>query len=280
MARLRVELIYWWRHHRRARLARPTLFTELLQLRKLHDRDPRLAVMTDKLGAKTLVTERLGADWVVPTLWSGTRLPEACSWTPPFVVKSRHGCNQTIVVRDPAACWAEVRRRAEGWQGHYYGGWLDEWGYRDVPRGIVVEPFVGEGDALPVDYKVYVFGGRAAFVQVHLDRERNHRWIVHDPDWRRFGTGREDVPWPTRLADMLAAAETMAAGFDFARVDFYQPGDRPLFGEMSFYPGSGLDPFDPPELDAIMGELWLAAAPSWLPSRLDPIVDRLEAAPV
>ena len=58
---------------------------------------------------------------------------------------------------------------------------------------------------------------------------------------------------------MLSAAEEMARGFDFARVDFYQPEDQPLFGEVTFYPGSGLHPIDPPELDAKWGRLWLDA---------------------
>ena len=59
---------------------------------------------------------------------------------------------------------------------------------------------------------------------------------------------------------MLSAAEELAHGFDFVRVDFYQPAEQPLFGEISFYPGSGLAPFDPPELDAAMGRLWLHAS--------------------
>jgi hypothetical protein len=58
---------------------------------------------------------------------------------------------------------------------------------------------------------------------------------------------------------MMAAAEEMARGFEFARVDFYQPGEHPLFGEVTFYPGSGLDKFDPVELDEVMGGLWLNA---------------------
>ena len=236
--------------------------------------------MTDKIGVKEFVSERLGVDWLIPTLWCGLDLPERCPWTPPFVVKSRHGCAQTIVV-DVDTDWNEVRRRARAWVTKPYGGWLDEWGYRDVPRGIVVEPYIGAGATLPIDYKVYVFGGRAAFVQVHLGRGGHaHRWIVHDREWRRYGTGRDRPARPSALSAMLAAAEKLAHGFDFVRVDCYQPGDRPLFGEMSFYPGSGLDPFDPPELDPIMGALWLAARPMWLPSAVDPIMDRLEAAPV
>ena len=66
-------------------------------------------------------------------------------------------------------------------------------------------------------------------------------------------------PAPINLESMLASAEEIARPFDFARVDFYEIDGKPKFGEITFYPGSGLDPFDPPELDAEFGALWLAA---------------------
>ena len=58
---------------------------------------------------------------------------------------------------------------------------------------------------------------------------------------------------------MIEAAETLGQGFDFVRVDFYEIDGAPRFGEMTFYPGSGLDPFDPPEIDLILGRLWAEA---------------------
>ena len=54
----------------------------------------------------------------------------------------------------------------------------------------------------------------------------------------------------------------MAATFDFARIDFYEIAGEPKFGEVTFYPGSGLDPFDPLELDSEIGALWLAGLAS------------------
>ena len=51
-SRLRIHLTYWWRHRRLAQLATPMLFTEWVQHRKLHDRDPRLPVLADKVTVK------------------------------------------------------------------------------------------------------------------------------------------------------------------------------------------------------------------------------------
>jgi hypothetical protein len=259
---LRVHLTYFWRHRRVLNLRSPTRFTELVQRRKLSERDPRLPRLIDKLGAKRFVIDQLGAEWVTPTLWSGPVLPKARCWSPPFVVKSRHGCNQHRFIRTGAEDWRAIRRAAARWMRRDYGFWLDEHGYRGIPHGLLVEPFVGDGTTLPIDYKFYVFHGKVAFIQVHLGREDNHRWLIFDRDWRRVSHSPDQTPdCPATLGRMIAAAETLGTGFDFVRVDLYEVSGQPRFGEMTFYPGSGLDPFDPPELDTMMGALWLAGRP-------------------
>ena len=72
---------------------------------------------------------------------------------------------------------------------------------------------------------------------------------------------------------MIDAAELLGEGFDFARVDLYEIAGRPMFGEVTFYPGSGLDPFDPIALDTEMGARWLdaAAMPAAIPTTSPPI---------
>ena len=55
---------------------------------------------------------------------------------------------------------------------------------------------------------------------------------------------------------MIEAAEILAEDFPFVRTDFYEVNSIPKFGEMTFYPQSGLDPFDPPEWDFKLGRLW------------------------
>lgn len=260
MALVRVNLAYLWRHRRVLSISAPARFTELVQRRKLFENDNRLPLLIDKLSVKRFVAEELGEDWVTPTLWSGTVLPDTPGWPPPFAVKSRHGCNQSRFVRTGKEDWTAIRRASARWMRWDFIHWLDERAYRDIPRGLLVEPFVGDGVALPLDYKLYVFHGRVAFIQVHLGREYNHRWLVFDRDWLRASslTRDPDPLQPASLARMIEGAEVLARDFDFVRIDLYEVDGQPRFGEMTFYPGSGLDPFDPPELDAIMGALWLA----------------------
>ncbi len=126
--------------------------------------------------------------------------------------------------------------------------------------GLLAEPLIGDGKTLPVDIKIYVFGGRATHVQVHLDRAGAHRWVLHDREYRPLA-GHGDGPAPPRsLNAMLEGAEALAAGFDFLRVDFYEVDGVPRFGEFCLYPGSGLDPFAADWIDFELGQLWHAAA--------------------
>ena len=261
LARSRIMFTYLCRHRRLPRLGVPVLFNELVQHRKLFDRDPRLPLLSDKLTVKPWVVDRLGADWVIPTLWKGRELPSEPVWPTPFVVKSSHGCNQRAFVRGDGENWQAIRRRTSQWTSGTYGRWLDEWAYRELTPGLLVEPFIGQNDALPIDYKFFVFAGRVEFIQVHLEREHAHRWIQFDRNWRRVSapTADDDPARPPKLDQMIVAAETLGQDFDFVRVDLYAVGSRLLFGEMTFYPGSGLDPFAPALLDARLGRCWLDA---------------------
>jgi hypothetical protein len=269
---LRLSIMHLWRNRHLPDVANPRTFNELVQARKLRDRDPRLPLLADKIEAKEMVARRLGPDWVIPTLWHGTELPERPDWPLPFVLKAAHGCGQCAFVRSGAEDWDAICRRAKRWLVHSYGQVLGEWLYRAIPPRLLVEPFVGRDGAVPVDYKLFVFGGHVEFIQVDTDREHDHKRVLFDRSWRalpaelQFPIETRPVPRPSSLPRMIEAAETLGRGFDFVRVDLYEVEGRPLFGEFTFYPGSGLDRFRPSRFDHLFGEAWLdarAVRPSW-----------------
>lgn len=264
---LRVALLYLARHHRLVRYHRPVRFTDWIQWRKLYDHNPRMPLLADKLAVKAHVAAELGSEWVTPTLFHGRSLPAAPAWKPPIAVKSRHGSNQNAFVRTGSEDWEAIRAAARQWVSKPYGTLLDEWLYRHVPPGVLVEPFIGTDGILPIDYKIYVFGGRAACVKVDRNREQGHWRAIYDLEWRPIWApaGWRHPPPPASLEAMIEAAERLGAGFDFARVDFYEIAGRPRFGEITFYPGSGLSRL-PDSLDYWLGSLWAEARPR-LPAR-------------
>lgn len=260
LKRTRIRLLYAWRHRRLPDLTHPVLFTELVQMRKLKGRNKALSSLIDKVQVKKYVTQKLGRDWIIPTRWLGTCLPADPVGPYPFIVKSSHGCNQYIVVRSAQDDWQDIRRKTQKWLRRPYGQWLDEGYYADVEPGLLIEPFITDTGDLPIDYKLYVFGGQVAFIQVHLDRGTRHRWAIFDRDWHCISLENcGGIHRPATLNKMIEAAQVLAGDIDFVRIDFYEIAGKPLFGEMTFYPGSGLDPFYPKTIDAVMGDYWLKA---------------------
>jgi TupA-like ATPgrasp len=259
-SRLRILLTYGWRHRRLARLDPPQRFTEWVQWRKLYDHDPRMPALADKLMVKRHVANILGHEWITPTLFHAQDLPEVARWKAPFVVKSRHGSNQNAFIRTGWEDWGAIRSRARRWMRRPYGLLLDEWLYRHIPLGILVEPFIGTGPTLPVDYKIYVFGGRAVCVKVDRDREQRHWRAIYDLGWQPVWSppGWRHQPPPAALGQMIEAAEALGRGFSFVRADFYEVRGRPRFGELTFYPGSGLSPLAD-DLDYWLGSHWTEA---------------------
>lgn len=51
--------------------------------------------------------------------------------------------------------------------------------------GLLAEPFIGHGNTPPVDYKLYVFVGVVAVIQVHVNRLTDHCWVQYSRGWKR-----------------------------------------------------------------------------------------------
>ena len=248
----------------------PRKFNELILLRKIWNRDPRILRLADKLLVKDYVRQKLGDDWVIPTLWSGESFPprDKRDWPRPFVVKVNNGYGWNIFVRDEASCnWPEIEAQCAKWMSSAYGLQLGEWHYARMPSRIMIEPLINFGRGLPVDVKFWVFHGRVEFVHVVTNREYGLKMAFFDRDWnwlpyeQGYDIETEHVERPACLAELIRGAETLAAGFSYVRVDLYEVDGKPLFGELTFYPGSGLNPINPPEFDRQLVALWRRQRP-------------------
>ena len=241
-------------------------FSEKCQRRKLaREQHARYAALADKLAVKRFVADRVGAGYVTPTLWSGVRLPAAPdpSWPAHIVVKANHGSGTNLFVNTANANWSETERESRTWLLSSHAPSMKERWYELIPRRLLVEPNITESDEEPLNYRFFVFHGRVEFIQLDLypNTERARR-AMYSRDWvlLPFTTKRRREPTPQppprHLESMVAAAEALGAEFDFVRVDLYDLADGPRFGEMTFAPGSGFSPFDPPAYDLEIGRLW------------------------
>ena len=242
----------------------PLAFTEKIQWQKLRDRNPLYHTLVDKAAVKPYVAERIGAEHVVPTLGVWER-PDQIDWEAlpaQFVLKCTHDSGSTIVCTDKASFDREAAcaKLAAALACDYWKR-DREWAYKDVPRRIIAEEYLGAGLA---DYKIFCFGGKPEFLFVATDRDNpdtETKFDFFDTSWQhldiRNGHPNAATPpaKPAHFEQMLALAEALADKFPQVRIDFYEtPDGRVLFGEYTFYHWSGFVPFDPDRADAMLGK--------------------------
>lgn len=265
----RVSDGYVLAHGRRPSIFNPRLYSEKMQWRKLFELDPRFSILCDKLAVRDFVAGRVGAQHLIPLLWSGTD-PASIPFgdlAPPYVLKSTHAAGHTIVVRnladvDPAA----MRRAAANWLTYCHGKTIHEPGYVNVPRRLMVERLLfGPGAAASVEYKVFVFDGRARVIlslDVAADRI-SRQAAFHAPDWAPLGWSMTRVPGqatvlpkPAKLDEVIGLAETLGRDFSHVRVDLYECAEAIRVGELTLYTWSGYEPYRPAGVDRILGDFW------------------------
>lgn len=248
-------------------LDNPSTYNEKLQWLKLYDRNPLYTKLVDKAEVKPWVAERIGWEHVVPTygVWNSfdeidfDLLPER------FVLKCTHDSGGLAVCRNQSTFDFDAARRKIGralsrnffWSGR-------EWPYRDVKPRILAEQYLdSDGSAGLTDYKFMCFDGKVRCVFTCIGRaEGDVRVDFFDRYWNHLPFTRNspnaDVPpeAPENLEGLISAAQELASGIPFVRVDFYEVAGKSLFGEMTFYPGSGFYGFEPYEWDERFGS-WI-----------------------
>jgi hypothetical protein len=242
----------------------PKTFNEKVVVAKLTWRSPLLPLFVDKVLAKQFVAEHFGADLITPNLYVGDWLPprEQRNWPMPYVIKPNHASGANIFVRNEAERdWDRIEERLRLSLSRQYGRRLGEWAYRDVPRKVLVEPFVGKNGVTPLEYKFHTYGGRVGFITLTRDRYGEARALNFDRDWNvvplQFGMTPAAAPSepPADLHRMIDMAEAFGRRLPICRIDFYHIDGRARFGEITIYSGSGITPMTPPEFDRKLGDM-------------------------
>ena len=115
-----------------------------------------------------------------------------------------------------------------------------------------------------LDYKLMCFNGevKCSFVCSERHSGNGLKVTFYDREWnlmpfeRHYPRSKTTIERPRNYLKMVELAERLSRGFPFVRVDFYEAGGKVYFGELTLYPGSGLEEFTPPEWDSVLGS-WL-----------------------
>lgn len=264
-ARWHVELDHLRFHGSFPDLKNPRTLNEKIAFRKLNDRDPRMPRLADKIMAKEEMSARFGADFVTPTIAVFARETEIDFGALPYpcVIKANHGSSLNVFLMARPEDETGVRRQLRGFLRCNYSAIREEWAYSEIPRRLLVEPFLDGGKHGLIDYKFHTFCGRVFAIEVVTDRFTSYTGAIFDPQWNQmpcqFGNSKTayEIPRPAELERMLLYAEQIGDGFAYIRIDFYEIGGKAKFGEVTFYPGGGQDAFIPIDFDEIFGRQWV-----------------------
>lgn len=246
-------------------LRQPKTFNEKLGWRILYDRNPLLALTTDKVTARTYVASKVGQDVLIPVygIWNRASDINWESLPNRFVLKGAHGWNMNLLVHDRTALDIPAAiLQAEKWLRRNHFDTAGEWGYRNLtPRLIAEEMLLDADGGIPADLKFYVFSGRARFLRVHTGRHGHHRASSYNErlePWMVRQSLEPDPSYvlPPEARDAQRLAEKIGEDFDFARVDLYCVGGRVFFGEITHYDGNACSPFKPAGYDRMLGDYW------------------------
>lgn len=113
------------------------------------------------------------------------------------------------------------------------------------------------------DYKLFCFNGKCQFFKIDFGRFVDHHANYYDTNLRLLPFGEPQYPpildapidIPPTIHEMFALAENLSVGIPFLRVDFYDVDGRIYFGELTFYPASGMGGFEPKEWDERIGDM-------------------------
>ncbi|MGM9774605.1 MAG: ATP-grasp fold amidoligase family protein [Candidatus Egerieousia sp.] len=252
----------------------PKTFQDKLQWIKLNDHKPIYHQMVDKYDAKKFIEEKVGKEYVIPTigLWDNFEDIDFDKLPNEFIIKNTHDSGTYFICKDKSACNIDdLKFRARkklliDERKHDYYVYSREWPYKGLRHRIIAEPLIndGKGDYL-TDYKFYTFNGEPKFFYVTSNRgcTGGLKEDFFDVDGnlmmlnqKGFYNNPKTPILPINLSKMIELSRILAENTYHLRVDFYETNDKMYVGELTFFDGGGFCAFTPEKYNRILGD-WI-----------------------
>ena len=253
----------WYKYHTGydLNLESPVTFNDKINWLKIHDYRPIRSKIVDKYTAKEYITEKLGAEYVIPLLGVWDKFDDIDFDKLPnqFVLKCNTGSDWNAIVKDKSKFDIPVaKKKFDVWikKNPAYINFLPT--FEGVPLKIIAEEYIENEDGDLWDYKFWCFHGEVKYVQMDRKRFIAHVQKFYTPDWQPLDFVVEDhkiFDKPKMLEEMIKISQKLSKDFPFVRVDLYCVKDRIYFGEMTFCPLGGIAKWNPEEMNYEAGAL-------------------------
>lgn len=249
-------------------LHNPKTFNEKMQWLKIYDRKSEYTKMVDKYAVREYVSKKIGDEYLIPLLgvWEKFEDINFNELPDKFVLKCTHDSGGVMICKEKK--YFDKNKAKLFFDKHlsnnyYYG--TREYPYKNIKPKIIAEKYLEDEiiKQTPEDYKLMCFNGKVkcSFVCTERGSDNGLKVTFFDEYWKKLPFSRmypastQDIPKPINYDKMVELSEILASNIPFVRIDFYEVNNKLYFGEITFYPGSGLEEFTPVEWDYKLGEL-------------------------
>ncbi len=269
--KLYLTILYYRYFHRLINWRNPKTFTEKLQWLKLYDRNPLYTELADKITVKAFVKKTIGEKYIIPTLqiWDKAENIDLKDLPDKFILKCNHDSHSKIRCLDKNQLDLKFIKKHFKTKININPYYIyREWTYKNIKPYIFAEKLLEDPKGDLVDDKIMCFNGKAKFIEVNSNRffqdnEKALQETIYDLNWNKTNISQGKMPpspitlpKPTKLEEMIQLSEKLSQNIPHVRVDWYCPNGELFFGELTFYDGSGLVPFNKYEYDIQIGN-WL-----------------------
>lgn len=256
----RLHLGYW------PDFRNPKTFNEKINWLKINDIHPEYSQLVDKYEAKRFVASKIGDEFVIPTLglWDNVDDIEWDKLPNQFVIKSTSDSGSIVICNDKSQLNIDLAKsKLKNLGRRDYAKISKEYPYKNVPHRFIAEVYLEDESGFELkDYKFFCFNGNPKFFKVDFDRQTDHHANYYSLDWKLLPFYEVVCPCekervfqkPPHFERMVEIASELSKGIPFVRIDLYNVHGKIYFGEITFFPNSGMGIIEPEEWDYKFGE--------------------------
>lgn len=266
-----IKMQYFIKTGRRLNLKNPQRYTEKLQWYKLYYRDPLMQQCADKYDVREYVRSK-GLGYILNECYGVYERVEDIdfdSLPDQFVLKDTlgGGGNSIIICKDKATFdFENAKKQMQKWLSIDSNKKNEgrEWVYQGRKHRIIIEKYIesnpSEGGL--VDYKFFCFNGEPKYLYVIADRILGQiaGIGIFNVNFERLSVIRTDerplernIEKPKNFDEMIDIVKIISKDFPHVRVDLYNQDGNIIFGENTFFDGSGYHKYEPDEFDYELG---------------------------
>lgn len=258
-----LKILYYAIMGRRLNLRQPKTFNEKLQWLKLNDHNPDYSEMVDKYAVKKYIANKIGAEYVIPTIGAWDRFEDIDFDKLPnqFVLKCTHDSGGLVVCSDKSKLdilSAQKKIEHSLNSNYYYSG--REWPYKNIRPRVIAEQYMADdlrdgrlfgSDRTPRMRMVYSQCSAADGLREDFyDEAWNHLGVRRPANGNRILPGQR----PKQYAQMKELSAKLWERMPLSRIDYFEIDEKVYFGEITFRTPGDIESFQPEEWDLNLGE--------------------------